>query len=244
MAPAECGAQRNPDLHPRAAPRLRFDVDTVPQQPHAFVDADQSETGSRAVASRPGRTPCRRRRSTAAHRPPCASTSRRRGVRRHASPRCGAPPGRCDRGTGRYRPSTCPMSASARVGDRDRLQLLELGAEHAQRRDQAGVLEQAGMQVVGDVPDFLGQGDGVPLHRRQREQDVGLLRLVEELALEAADHDRQAGDPLADIVMEIPGDARALGFLRRNQPPEQIRNLPVARLQPSPGSRASPAPPA
>ena len=49
------------------------------------------------------------------------------------------------------------------VGDRDRVQLLELGAIHAQRRDEAGVLEQAGMQVVGDVPDFLGQRDRVLL---------------------------------------------------------------------------------
>ena len=65
----------------------------------------------------------------------------------------------------------------------------------------------------------------------QRERGVGLVRLAAEPALEAADHDGQSGDPLADIVMEIPSDPRALGFLRRNQPPEQIGNLLVARLQ-------------
>ena len=87
------------------------------------------------------------------------------------------------------------------------------------------------MQLVGQVTDPVGQLARVLLHQRQHLHGVAVGGRGLEAGLEAGDHDRQGRDPLAHIVMEIAGDAAALGFLRRDQPAEEIGDLAVAGLE-------------
>ena len=87
------------------------------------------------------------------------------------------------------------------------------------------------MEILRDVADFLGQADGIPLHRRQGLHDAGDLRGTPQPALQTGDHDRQTGNPLADVIVQIAGNPAALGFLRRNQPAEQVGHLPVTGFE-------------
>ena len=52
-----------------------------------------------------------------------------------------------------------------------------------------------------------------------------------EPAFETAERDRQSGELLAEVVVQIARDAGALDFLGRDQPSGQILDLPVARLE-------------
>jgi hypothetical protein len=103
------------------------------------------------------------------------------------------------------------------VGQVDRLPVLKLCAERTQCRVQIRVLEQSGMQIMGELSDFIGERQHALLDGRERRHHVRLIRLTAKRARDAADHDRQDGDPLTHIIMKIARNPGALGFLRRNQ---------------------------
>ena len=114
--------------------------------------------------------------------------------------------------------------------DGDAMEFAKLRAQRVHRRHESGMLQQAGMQVVRDVPDLLRQRRGVALDGAERGDDGLVVDASEQLALEAAHRYGQGGNPLADVIMQIARDARALGFLRGDQPAEQLGDLAVAGL--------------
>jgi hypothetical protein len=110
--------------------------------------------------------------------------------------------------------------------DREAVLAADLGAMRSSRRDQAGMLERARVQVVRHVTDVLGERDRLLL-----QTDHLLLRLSHlrrQPALEAAAGDAQGGELLAEVVMQLAGDAGALGLLGRDQASDEALDLLVA----------------
>ena len=89
------------------------------------------------------------------------------------------------------------------------------------------MLQHAGMQFVREIPDRLRQRRRALLQRRDRAVDVR-LRLACRPALEAAQHDGQPGELLAQVVVQVACDARALRFLRVIRPAGEILVLLLA----------------
>ena len=94
--------------------------------------------------------------------------------------------------------------------------------------------QHRGMQVVGEVTDVLRQRGGALVKRPKiRLQLLADLRLFHSM-LEAAEGDRQAGQLLAHVVVQVARDSRPLGILGLDQPAGQVLDLPVADLEGGP----------
>ena len=105
----------------------------------------------------------------------------------------------------------------------------ELAAVAGKRNGHADVLEQARMELVGEVADPLRERDSARLQSRDLLAQPG-RRVGRQAASERAQGHRQGRQLLVRIVMEVTGDAAPLLLLRGHQPPGQIADLRVALL--------------
>ena len=72
----------------------------------------------------------------------------------------------------------------------------QVGAVTLERCRQPRVIQDAGMQFVRGIPDGLGELSGPVLQGRNRLVDVRVLNSLEDLSLETAQHDADAGQLL------------------------------------------------
>lgn len=101
----------------------------------------------------------------------------------------------------------------------------DLRAETAQGGDKARVLHHARMQFMRQGPDGLRQRRGSLLKVCDRVPDFAWRMQLANLVLEPAHHDAETGQLLADIIVQLARDARALLFLRVDQAAGQIAIL-------------------
>src|SRR5688572_20662205 len=90
------------------------------------------------------------------------------------------------------------------------------------------------MQVVRKVTNVLCQRGRTQVKRSQiLLQVLAYAQLVHSM-LETAEGDRQSGQLLAHVVMQITRDARALCILGLDQPSRQLLDLSMAHLESRP----------
>ena len=82
------------------------------------------------------------------------------------------------------------------------------------------------MQVVREVADALRQRAGALVKRAQVRLQIVAHSEVVHAALESAEGDRQPGQLLADVVVQVARDTRPLGILGLDQPAGQVPDLP------------------
>ena len=80
---------------------------------------------------------------------------------------------------------------------------LDLRAVVAESLDEAAALEDRGMEIVAQAAQVLGQlrqaaGDGVQL--------VALRTVLRQLPAHHPELEAQGGEPLAEVVVDLPGD--------------------------------------
>ena len=93
------------------------------------------------------------------------------------------------------------------------------------------------MQVVGEVTDVLRERRAALVKRPKVSlQLLADLRLVHSM-LEAAKRDRQAGQLLAHVVVQVARDPCPLGILGLDQPAGQVLDLPIADFEGGPTLR-------
>ncbi len=227
---------RHLDVNPGAIADFGHDADAAAGQPDSFRDADQTEAGRVLgrfhhieTAAVVGDGQLGAFAATAQENTDALRLRMRdhvaKGFLRHAI--------EAERG-----PIHVPLEAALGAEiHRHRLGPGQLGAVIAKNRDEAGVLEHAGVQVVREAAKVLSEPDGPLLKIRHVPADVVTRRAGREAALEAAQRDRQSGDLLAEIVVQVARDAGALAFLGFNQPSGQLLNLLVAAAQHRPALR-------
>ena len=86
------------------------------------------------------------------------------------------------------------------------------------------------MQVVREVTDVLRQRARALVKRSQIRLQIRADPELVHSALDAAYRDRQPGQLLAHVVVEIARDPRPLGILGLDQPAGQVVNFSMACL--------------
>ena len=95
-----------------------------------------------------------------------------------------------------------------------------------QRVHQTEVLEQGGVQLVGQQPEIVPQRDRLSLQAGQFV--VHRLQGAGEPPPEGAQRDRKRGEALPHVVVQLAGDACPFDFLRGNQPAREFLILLMA----------------
>ena len=88
------------------------------------------------------------------------------------------------------------------------------------------MLEQGGVQLVGQRPEIIPQRDRLSLQAGQLV--VHWLRGAGEPPPEGAQRDRKRGDALPHVVVQLAGDARPFDFLSGNQTARELLILLIA----------------
>ena len=120
------------------------------------------------------------------------------------------------------------LDGAARDGT---VQALDVGTVSAECGGEAGMLQDGRMQVVGDMPDVLGDGAGALVQPAQVFPQIlpGADRL--HPVPHPAECDGDSGQLLADVVVQVTRDARALGVPGLDEPACQPLDLIAARLE-------------
>lgn len=202
-------------MNARATLGLRLEADAPSQETRAFVDAHQSETATASdICEVEAPSVVDDRQLHPVFRLcQCHADMTRPSVLRYVAECLLGNPVQAQRHVG---PDARDVAVGA-VGHVDRLPVLKLCGERTQRRVQIRVLEQSGMQLMGELADFIPERQHALLDGRERSHHVSLIRPTAKRALDAADHDRQNNDPLTHVIMEIARNPGALGFPRSNQ---------------------------
>jgi hypothetical protein len=98
---------------------------------------------------------------------------------------------------------------------------LDLGALRLQRRHQPDVMKDAGVQAMREQAKTFGDAGSPSLKVAERRPDCANFHLAGSLP-QVTDVHADGGDILAHAVVQLARDARALGFLRGNQPPGKV----------------------
>ena len=99
------------------------------------------------------------------------------------------------------------------------------------RGHQAGVSEHGRMQVVRKVTDVLNERRCTLLEGPQVLLQIRADRKITKLLLQTAERNRQAGELLTHVVVQVACNACPFGILGFNQAPGQMVNLSLAREQ-------------
>ncbi len=111
------------------------------------------------------------------------------------------------------------------------MRTLELGTIRRQGCYQPGVPEHGGMQVVREMTDVLRERVRALLKRSQIVVQIVADLQFRQSLLQAAECDRQAGQLLAHVVVQVARDARALRIPGLDQPAGQLLDLLMAHLE-------------
>jgi hypothetical protein len=108
--------------------------------------------------------------------------------------------------------------------------LLDFDTVRFQRSNQSHLLQRARMQIVRQVPHAINESGRALLQRCKRPvQSCVLERAVPVLDL--ADPHGQRGELLTDVVVEVPRDSSARGFLSIDESARQLTDALVAGPQ-------------
>jgi hypothetical protein len=96
------------------------------------------------------------------------------------------------------------------------VQLRKLFAVAPKDGGNSRMLQRGGMQIVREVPDAFGEIDRPRLQGATSSRKPAVA-WTSGCRLRAADGNCERGDPLSDVVVQLPRDPRALHFLRGDQ---------------------------